>query len=189
MKAADLAKHFAAGLPYVPYVQAGTDEQQRRWQQVYAATQLTPEQLRLVAGFTRAMKVLIVSGIWCGDCVQQCPLLQRIAEANAARIELRLVDRDQHHELSAQLRINGGDRVPVALFLAEDDELCSIFGDRTLSRYRALARKQLGAACPLAIAPPDPDELAATLQDWLDEFERVQLMLRLSARLRHVHGD
>jgi thiol-disulfide isomerase/thioredoxin len=135
------------------------------------------------------MKVLIVSGIWCGDCVQQCPLLQRIAEANPDRISLCLTDRDEHRDLSEQLRINGGDRVPVALFLAEDYELCSIFGDRTLSRYRALARKQLGPACPLAIAPPDADELAATLQDWLDEFERVQLMLRLSARLRQKHGD
>jgi thiol-disulfide isomerase/thioredoxin len=189
MQAADLAKHFAAGLSYGTYVQTGTDEQQRRWHQVYAATRLTPEQSRLVVGFTRDMKVLIVSGNWCGDCVQQCPLLQRIAEANAARIQLRLVDRDQHRQLSAQLCINGGDRVPVALFLSEDDELCSIFGDRTLSRYRALARKQLGAACPLAVAPLDPDELAATLQNWLDEFERVQLMLRLSARLRQVHGD
>jgi thiol-disulfide isomerase/thioredoxin len=189
MQVADLGKHFAAGLPCAPYVETGTDEQQRRWQQVYAATQLTSEQSRLVAGFNRDMKVLIVSGVWCGDCVQQCPLLQRISEANTARIELRLVDRDQQRELSAQLRINGGDRVPVALFLAEDNELCSTFGDRTLSRYRALACKQLGAACPLAIAPPDPDELAATLQDWLDEFERVHLMLRLSARLRQLHGD
>jgi hypothetical protein len=36
---------------------------------------------------------------------------------------------------------------------------------------------------------PDAEETAATLQDWLDEFERVQLMLRLSTRLRQKHGD
>jgi thiol-disulfide isomerase/thioredoxin len=189
MKPAYLAEQFAAALPYAAYVQTGTDEQKRRWQQVYAATSLTVDQSRLVSGFTRAMNVLIVSGIWCGDCVQQCPLLQRIAEANPARIELRLLDRDQHRDLSERFRINGGDRVPVALFLAEDYELCSVLGDRTLCRYRALARKQLGAACPLAIVPPDADELAATLQDWLDELERVQLMLRLSARLRQTHDD
>src|SRR3984893_11988612 len=166
-----LSDKFAAALPYDRYVLTGTEEQQRRWKQVYDVANLTDRQKEVAGGFTREMKVLIVSGIWCGDCVQQCPLLQRIAEANEARIQLRLVDRDQHRELSAQLRINGGDRVPVALFLAEDDELCSIFGDRTLSRYRAVARQQLGAACPLAIAPPDPDELTATLQEWLDEFE------------------
>ena len=85
--------------------------------------------------------------------------------------------------------INGGDRVPVTLFLAEDFEFCSAFGDRSLSRYRALARKQLGAACPTGIGGPDTDELTATLQDWLDEFERIQLMLRISPRLRQKHGD
>ena len=135
------------------------------------------------------MKILIVSGIWCGDCVEQCPLLERIAEANRARIDLRLLDRDEHRELSVQLKVNGGDRVPVALFLAEDHELCSIFGDRPLSRYRALAAKQLGPSCPTGLVVPGDEELTATIQDWLDEVERVQLMLRLSGRLRKKYND
>jgi len=142
-----------------------------------------------VAGFTRDINILIVSGIWCGDCVQQCPLLQRIAEGNPNHIHVRLVDRDAQKDLSQQVRINAGDRVPVALFLAEDFELCSLLGDRTIHRYRALAAKQLGPSCPIAIAPPDQSELAATLNDWLTEFERVHLMLRLSPRLRQKHGD
>jgi thiol-disulfide isomerase/thioredoxin len=189
MNASFLAEKFAAALPYDRYVHTGTEEQQRRWQQLYAAAQVTDAQRQLVAGFVRDMKVLIVSGIWCGDCVQQCPLLQRIAEANSAHIELRLLDRDEHRDLSEKLRINGGDRVPVALFLAEDHELCSVFGDRTLNRYRALASRQLGPSCPTGIIAPGADELAATMQDWLNEFERVQLMLRLSARLRQKHQD
>jgi thiol-disulfide isomerase/thioredoxin len=184
-----LADKFSKALTYARYVVTGTDEQQRRWQQVYDLARLTEPQKRLVGGFEREMKVLVVSGIWCGDCVQQCPFLERIAEANPAKVAVRFVDRDQHRDLIEQLRINAGDRVPVALFMAEDFERCSVFGDRTLSRYRALARKQLGASCPIAIAAPDQDELAATLQDWLDEFERIALMLRLSSRLRQRHGD
>jgi hypothetical protein len=31
--------------------------------------------------------------------------------------------------------------------------------------------------------------MAAPLQDWLNEFERVQLMPRLSARLWQKHND
>lgn len=189
MQASFLAEKFAAALPYDRYVRTGNDEQQRRWQQVYAAAQLSGVQKQLVAGFVRDMKVLIVSGIWCGDCVQQCPLLQRIAEANPSRIDLRLLDRDEHRDLTDKVHINAGDRVPVALFLAEDHELCSVFGDRTLNRYRALAARHLGPSCPTGILAPAADELAATLQDWLDEFERVQLMLRLSARLRQKHND
>jgi thiol-disulfide isomerase/thioredoxin len=187
--AAFLRQEFDSALPYRQYLLTGTQEQQRRWQQVYDAAKLSPDQARLIEGFSRYMKVLIVSGIWCGDCVQQCPLLERIAEANPEKVQLRLVDRDVHRQLSEKLRMNAGDRVPVAMFLAEDFELCSVFGDRTLSRYRSLAAKHLGAACPLAIVPPDPDELSATLKDWLDEFERIHLMLRLSARLRQKHGD
>jgi hypothetical protein len=45
------------------------------------------------------------------------------------------------------------------------------------------------AACPLPIAAPERDELSATLQDWLNEFERIQLMLLLSTRLRLKHGE
>ena len=189
MNASYLVEKFAAALPYGRYVQTGTEEQQRRWRQVHDAARLTDAQRSTLGGFVRDMKILVVSGVWCGDCVQQCPLLARIAEGNPARIDLRFVDRDEHRDLTERVRINGGDRVPVALFLAEDHELCAIFGDRTLQRYRALAARQLGPSCPTGIVPPDKDEMAATLQDWLDEVERVQLMLRLSARLRQKHQD
>ena len=188
MNPAYLSDKFAAALPYDRYILTGTDEQQRRWKQVYDATTLSGAQKELVSGFARDMNVLIVSGIWCGDCVQQCPLLQRIADANP-RIHLRLIDRDEHQDLSSQLRINAGDRVPVTLFMAEDFEFCAAFGDRSLNRYRALAQKQLGASCPTGIGLPSQDELAGTLADWLNEFERIQLMLRLSPRLRRKYGD
>ena len=189
MDAAFLKDKFATAPSYARYVETGTDEQQRRWQQVYSLATLTDKQRDLVAGFTRSMNILVVSGVWCGDCVQQCPLIARIAEANNARVDLRFVDRDQNHDLIERVRINAGDRIPVALMMAEDFELCAAYGERTISRYRALAIRQLGAACPTGIAAPDKDELSATLSDWLTEIERVQLMLRLSPRLRHRHGD
>src|SRR3954471_1749959 len=184
-----LQQKFSEALPYEQYLQTGTDEQRRRWQQLYDVAQLLAAQRELVEGFVRRMNVLVVSGIWCGDCVQQVPLMQRIAEANPEKVALRIVDRDVAADLSEQLHINAGARVPAVLLLAEDFEFCALAGDRTVSRYRALARKQLGAACPTGLVGPDADEMAATLADWLDEIERVQLMLRLSSRLRKKHGD
>src|SRR3954468_3808893 len=146
MNASYLSDKCSSAFPYVAYLATGTPEQQRRWNQVYDAAKLTTPQLELIAGFARQMKVLILSGIWCGDCVQQCPLLQRIAEQRPDLIELRLLDRDANRDLTEQLKINGGDRVPVTIFMAEDFEVCSTCGDRTLNRYRALARTQLGAS-------------------------------------------
>ena len=73
--------------------------------------------------------------------------------------------------------------------MSEDFEPVSVLGDRTLTRYRAIAARNLGPSCPLPGAPVPDDELEGTLQDWLDEFERVQLLLRVSPRLRQLHGD
>ncbi|MEO1128676.1 MAG: thioredoxin family protein [Planctomycetota bacterium] len=183
-----LTTTFEAAARYDDYVATGTDAQQEAWAEVYERGVLTDAQRALAAGFPRDMKVLISSGVWCGDCVQQCPLLQRIAETSD-RVELRLVDRDAHPELASQVQICGGLRVPVTVFMAEDFEPIGVFGDRTLTRYRAMAARQLGASCPVPGAPLDEDELRGTLADWLDEFERMQLLLRLSTRLRQRHGD
>lgn len=189
MNAAYLRQKHEAGLSYEAYVATGTQTQQDNWDRIHQSASLTAAQRKLVESFTRRLNVIALSGIWCGDCVQQGPLIQHIAAANPQAIDLRWLDRDAHRDLQERVRINAGDRVPVLLFCAEDYELVGWYGDRTLARYRALAARQLGGACPLPGAPVPADELAATLADWLDEFERVHLLLRLSARLRQVHGD
>lgn len=189
MDANYLKEKHAAGLSYSDYLATGKPEQQANWTRIYDQVQLTDAQRTLIRSFTRRIKIIGLSGIWCGDCVQQGPLIQRIAEANTDAIDLRWIDRDEHIDLQKKVAINAGHRVPVLVFCAEDYEFVSWFGDRTLTRYRAMAAKQLGGACPLPGAPVPSEELAATMQDWLDEFERVHLLLRLSARLRQKHGD
>jgi thiol-disulfide isomerase/thioredoxin len=178
---------FERAVPYAQYL-ASDPSRAPGWQAVHERVQLSESQRAMVAGFTRRMPVLVVSGIWCGDCVQQGPLLARIAEANPL-VDLRWIDRDAEGEFTQRVRLCGGGRVPVAIFAAEDYEVCAVLGDRTLSRYRGLARRQLGASCELPWAEIPADETRAVLGEWLDEFERVQWMLRLSPRLRQLHGD
>jgi hypothetical protein len=79
--------------------------------------------------------------------------------------------------------------VPVVVFMNEDFDFVAFAGDRTLARYRALAGRLLGPSCPLPGVAVPADEVGATLQDWVDEFERVHLLLRLSPKLRQRHGD
>ncbi|MEX2216911.1 MAG: thioredoxin family protein [Phycisphaeraceae bacterium] len=184
-----LRTKYEAGRDYDAYLATGNDKQRESWKSVYDRAHLTGEQQTLVKSFNRTMHVIGLSGIWCGDCVQQLPLVQRIAEANAEKVHIRYLDRDEHIDLQQQVRINGGNRVPVLLFMAEDFELLGWFGDRALSRYRAVAARQLGPSCPLPGAPMPADELAATVQDWVDQFERAHLILRLSPRLRQKYED
>ena len=91
--------------------------------------------------------------------------------------------------LQKALRVNGGDRVPVVVFFSEDGYEVGRYGERTLAQYRHLAQFTSGASCPTGINPSNDPVPMQVVQDWLDEFERVQLMLRLSPRLRQIHGD
>lgn len=185
----DFAAEFSRGLEYKDFLaRYGTDEHRRRWNGVYDRVQLTAAQRELLAGFVRQMKVLCLAGAWCGDCVNQCPIFQRFADASPT-IDLRYFDRDAHPELRSAVRLCGGDRIPIVVFLSEDNQFLGLYGDRTLAKYRQLAIDQLGPACPSGLVPPQQSLLDATTQEWLNEFERIQLMLRLSSRLRQKHGD
>lgn len=185
----DYAAHFSQGLTYDAFLAAhANDEQKRRWQAVQAAVKLTEPQRQLLQSFTRQMKVLCLAGAWCGDCVNQCPIFQHFASANE-KIELRFLDRDANPSLAESLRICGGARVPVVVFLSEDDQFVASYGDRTLSKYRQVVAELSGAACPSGLVVPDASSLAAVTQDWLNEFERAQWVLRTSGRLRQLHGD
>ena len=176
----DFGAIFSVGLPYADFLKNhGSEEHRRRWADLHARVQLTKDQQTLIGSFKREMKVVCLAGTWCGDCVNQCPIFERFAAINP-RIVIRYFDRDTHSDLTAELKVCGGARVPVLVFLSEDNFEVGRYGDRTLSKYRKLAADQFGPACPTGLVPPE---------DWLDEFERAQLILRTSARLRQKHGD
>jgi hypothetical protein len=184
-----LRAEFESAAPYDRYLALAKPHEVENWRTFHGRVRPTAAQTALIGSFTRRINVLCISGAWCGDCVQQCPMFDHIARANPAAIDLRFVDRDEHAGLSDRLTICGGKRVPVVIFMNEDFDFAALAGDRTLSRYRALAGRALGSSCPLPGAPVPADEVAATLQDWVGEFERVHLMLRLSSKLRQRHGD
>ena len=180
---------FAEALPYTEFLDRhATPAQRARWDAMHARFRLTAAQAELLGGFVRRMPVLCLAGAWCGDCVNQCPAFDHFARA-AAAIELRLLDRDARADVREALAMNGGHRVPMVLFLSEDGYEVARYGERTLSTYRQLAAHQLGPACPTGIVPPGDDAVARVVAEWLAEFERVQLILRLSSRLRQKHGD
>lgn len=182
------AAAFESALPYRSFLEKyGTPEQRRRWDDFYDHVTLSPEQRQLLASFVREMKVLVMAGAWCGDCVNQCPIFERFAEVND-RIQIRYADRDDAPELAAALQTCGAPRVPAVVFLSEDGHFCGRYGDRTLAKYRSVVNSLGGAACPTGLVP-EVDLTAAVVADWLDEFERVQWMLRTSGRLRQIHGD
>ena len=185
----DWANVFSESLPYTSFLDRYASPSQRdRWQAMHAHVLLSMEERKLLGGFSRRMPVLCLAGAWCGDCINQCPVFDHFAQASA-QIDLRLLDRDARPDIRSLLAINGGQRVPVLVFLSEDWFEVARYGERPLSTYRRMAEEQLGPACPTGLVPPDAEAIAALAADWLREFRRCQLILRLSPRLRARHGD
>ena len=185
----DFAALFEKGLSYKAFVDAYANDAQRgRWASVHETVLLSQPQRELLSSFVRQMKVLVSAGVWCGDCINQCPVFDHFVSANE-KIDVRFFDRDEHGELAEAISTCGAHRVPSVLFLSEDDFVCGRYGDRTLATYRHMAATQLGPSCPTGIGAVNVDLLTQVTADWLGEFERIQLMLRLSGRLREKHGD
>jgi hypothetical protein len=192
MNAETLKRYFDQGQPFEDFVARMEINHQPTWRERYDRLELTPAQLQLVSSFVREMNILCLTGPWCGDCALQGAAFARIANANASKVQIRFLPRtDDYAELLVRNQINAGFRVPLTWLMAEDFEPCSRIGDRTLSRYRSMARKALGEspAQSNVHAPPPADPVRQVLTEVLDEVERVQLMLRFSARLREKHAD
>ena len=185
---------FAGALPYAEYLATGAENHRKRWQAMDRQVQVDAAQQRRLGQFTRRMNLLCYSGIWCGDCVRQGPILQHLAAAaNAATgtevVDLRFAERVDDSELADELRILGALRVPVTVCLSEDFFEVGRTGDRMLVTYRRKAQRELGAACDVGLVPPPEAEVATEVEQWLDHLERLQWMLRLAPMLRSRHGD
>ncbi len=184
----DFSQSFHQAHAYNDFLDRYASPPQRdRWNAFHASITLTPQQQTLLQSFTRRQRVLCLAGSWCGDCVEQCPIFDHF-QAHNPLLEIRYQDRDHDPQLQQALKICGGARVPVVVFLSEEDLFVGRYGDRTLSKYRQMLADTTGPACPTGLGS-GTELTAAVIQEWLGEFERIQLLLRTSPRLRKKHGD
>jgi thiol-disulfide isomerase/thioredoxin len=181
-------RHFDKAADYDSFLETGDKRHADRWRETMSRLpDLTPEQMKRLKGYNREMNVLVYGGVWCGDCARQGPMLKKIADAIGPQAHLRFIDRSASEELQDELRILGATRVPVVVFLSEDFWEVGRFGDRLLHVYRAKAAREIGRGPNAGVL--SPKALATEMSEWVDVFERVQLMLMLSPPLRQRHGD
>lgn len=190
IRAAFWKEQFDAALPLDEYLAAADPGHAAKWTAMGEALgELGEADRARIGDHGRTLNVLVYSGVWCGDCVRQGPMIQAIAGAGSG-IDLRFIERDEAPpELRDELRILGALRVPVIVFFSEDFHEVLRFGDRTLTAYRRKSARETGAACDTGLVPPGPAELSAEMAEWVDVFERALLMLRIAPPLRKRYND
>src|SRR5688500_14922700 len=78
----------------------------------------------------RPVRVLVLSEDWCGDCTDNLPILNRIAE-ESGKLEVRIISRDAHLDMMDNYLKGGQFRsIPVFIFLDENLEEVGNFKER-----------------------------------------------------------
>jgi Thioredoxin len=112
-------ERFVQGMTYAAY-KAQMTRNRERLEENERAVRLEPADLAYFKGLQRPLRVLVLVEDWCGDVINNLPVLARMAEESAT-LDLRIFLRDQNLDLIDQYLNQGLHRsIPVFAFFDED---------------------------------------------------------------------
>lgn len=150
-------ERFAQGLTYAEYKAQMTRNQERLLANE-AAVVLEPADLAFFRQLPAPFHVLVLAEDWCGDVINNLPVLGRMAEASG-KLDVRIFLRDQHLDIMDQYLKEGQFRsIPVFVVFAPNFQELGHWIERpaSVSKLQAEMRDQLFATDPiLKNVPPD----------------------------------
>ena len=170
-------ERFLQGLTYEAF-KAQMTRNRDRFDANERRLELDPADLAVFHGLPRPLHVLVLAEDWCGDVIDNLPILGRLA-AESGKLDLRIFLRDQNLDLMDQYLNQGQFRsIPVFVFFDEDVHEIGRFIERpaSVTARRARQRQELFAQHPEFGSPDTP-------VDQLPEEVRVRLMQEMT-RLR-----
>ncbi len=103
---------------------------QRRMQRVEKTYIVSEALLQQIKKLKHTIYWLVITEHWCGDASQSLPVLNKLAELSAGKIELKLIYRDQNDELMNAYLTNGTRSIPKLIQLDEHLNVTGIWGPR-----------------------------------------------------------
>jgi len=168
-------EQFAQGLTYDAYKAQMTRNQER-----FAANEqqvvLDPAAVAAARGLRQPLNVLVLAEDWCGDVIDNLPILGSLAAAAGGKLDVRVFLRDQRLDLMDQY-LKGGEfrSIPVFVFFDQGFNELGRLIERpdSVTERRAQRRQQLYAQHPEFGSPDAP-------VDQLPEEARVALAQALA---------
>ena len=178
-------ERFAQGMTYEQFKAQMTRNQER-----FAANErrleLTPDDLAAFERLPRPLDVLVLAEDWCGDVIDNLPILGRLAEASGGKLNPRIFLRDKHPDLMDQYLNDGKFRsIPVFVFFDEHFKELGHFIERpaSVTARRAAQRQAIYAEHPEFGSPQTPiadlpeatrAELSQALMSAREQFKPVE---------------
>jgi hypothetical protein len=167
-------ERFEQGLTYDAF-KAQMTRNKERFEANEGRVALDPDDLAPFKSLPGRLPVLVLAEDWCGDVIDNLPVLGRIAAATNT-LDLRIFLRDQNLDLMDQYLKEGQFRsIPVFVFFDQDFDELGRFIERpdSVTERRAAARRELYAQHPEFGSPDTP-------ADQLPEEVRVAVMQETS---------
>jgi hypothetical protein len=168
-------ERFEQGMTYDQF-KAGMTRNQSRFEANERRVELSPDDLRPFRNLPRPLNVLVIAEDWCGDVIDNLPILGRIAQ-ESGKLNLRVFLRDQNLDLMDQY-LNRGQFRSIPVFVFFDDAFNEIgrFIERpdSVTERRAQRRREIFAQNPKFGSPDAP-------VDQLPEEVRAELTQAIQA--------
>ncbi len=112
-------ERFESGMTYDEW-KAGMTRNRERFEALEGRVEISPDDLAAFRRLPRPLNVLVLAEDWCGDVINNLPVLGRLA-AESGKLNLRVFLRDQNPDLMDQY-LNQGQYRSIPVFAFFDDE-------------------------------------------------------------------
>ncbi len=151
------AERFEQGLTYDQY-KAQMTRNQERFEANERLVTFAPDDLAAFTSLAQPVNVLVLAEDWCGDVVDNVPVLGRLA-AESGKLNVRIFLRDQNLDIMDQYLKEGQFRsIPVFVFFDEHFKELGHFIERpaSVTERRDALRRSVSAQHPEVGSPDTP---------------------------------
>jgi len=194
-------ERFSQGLTYDEY-KVNMTRNKDRFEANEGRLTLDPADVSVVKGLPRPLNVLVIAEDWCGDVIDNMPILGQLAK-ESGKLNLRVFPRDQNLDLIDQY-LNQGQFRSIPVFVFFDDQFTEIgrFIERpaSVTERRARKRREVYAQHPEFGSPDTPvDQLPedvrvrltqaiTTMRDELKPTDNNEVVQELVAIVKKARG-
>ncbi|PHQ56744.1 MAG: thioredoxin family protein [Lutibacter sp.] len=101
----------------------------KRMDRLDKTLKVSEETLTSINDLSNNFTFLVIAEGWCGDAAQIVPILNKIAESSA-KIDLKIVLRDENEELMDQFLTNGSKSIPKIIIVNHENNVINSWGPR-----------------------------------------------------------
>jgi len=130
-------ERFAQGYDFAAYTEKMGDDG-HKFVARYEKCTIRPDDAAFFAGSKEPVNILVLSESWCPDCVQNVPIVAKIASLNP-RLRVSIFPRDENLDVMDEFLTDGRRTIPTVVFFDGDFKEIGRWIERPAAVKRGLA--------------------------------------------------